>query len=101
MNFLLRNSQSNAYELPAVADSIEKDHKVLESSSSWPGALPGLGGADSSAGEDARLLANSAKMRTRMPIEDHADVLPEEGSILIPISELQLPFPHFVLFFLN
>lgn len=78
MNFFLRNSQSIAYELPTVAHAVEKDPQASESTGSWPGDLPG---------EDGRLVESSAKMRTRMAIEDHADVPTEGGSIIVPFSE--------------
>jgi hypothetical protein len=87
MNFLLRNSQSVLYELPEAADIAQKDQKLVEPTSSWSGTLPWPGGSDYGAGEDVRILATSAKMRTRMPIEGHVDVLPGEGSILVPFSE--------------
>lgn len=98
MNFLSRSSQTN--EVPpaaaAAAAAIEiadRDNRVSESSaSSLPAsaALVGLAGAEnnSGAGEDARgFSGSSASMRTRMAIQDHSDLLPDEGSILIPFSE--------------
>jgi hypothetical protein len=99
MNFLSRSSQTN--EVPpaaaaAAAAAIEiadRDNRFSESSaSSLPAsaALVGLAGAEnnSGAGEDARgFSGSSASMRTRMAIQDHSDLLPDEGSILIPFSE--------------
>lgn len=90
MNFLLRNSQAVVFELPEAADIAQKDPKLVEPTSSWPGALPWPGGSEYGAGEDVRILATSAKMKTRMPIEGHVDVLPGEGSILVPFSECHL-----------
>lgn len=95
MNFLLRSTQSSvpaveATPAPSVADSVEKGAGWLESSASWPGALLGATGTTAShysPDEDARLIPGSAKMRTRMPIEDHADVPPGDGSILVPFRE--------------
>lgn len=81
MNFLLRNSQAVACELPEAADIAQKDPKISEPTNSWPG------GSQYGAGEDVRILATSAKMRTRMPIKGHVDVPPGEGSILVPFSE--------------
>jgi hypothetical protein len=100
MNFLLRSTQSSVPAVepapPPVAEPVEKAG-WLESSASWPGALAGAAGAPQGGGpgaaaygapdEDARLIPGSARMRTRMPIEDHADVPPGDGSILVPFRE--------------
>ena len=66
---------------------MEKDPQASELTSSWPGGLSDLGGVDYVGGEDGRLVASSAKMRTRMAIEDHADVPTEGGSIIVPFSK--------------
>ncbi len=96
MNFLSRSSQTNEVPPAAATAAIEiadRDNRVSESSaSSLPAsaALVGLAGAENSsgAGEDARgFNGSSANMRTRMAIQDHSDLLPDEGSILIPFSE--------------
>ncbi|CAK9190388.1 unnamed protein product [Sphagnum troendelagicum] len=97
MNFLSRSSQTNEVPHAAAAAAIEiadRDNRVSESSaSSLPAsaALVGSAGAENNSGasEDARgFSGSSASMRTRMAIQDHSDLLPDEGSILIPFKEL-------------
>lgn len=103
MNFLLRSTQSSvpaveAVPAPAAApETTSGDYKGgwLESSASWPGALNGGGasaGGDYGASDEARLIPGSAKMRTRIAIEDHADVPPGDGAILVPFRK---GFNHF------
>lgn len=111
MNFLLRSTQSSvpaveAAPPPAADTTTTVDKGWLESSASWPGALNGGGqssaGGDYGSSEDARLIPGSAKMRTRMAIEDHADVPPGDGSILVPFRKRSLPqTPLFLSFFLS
>ncbi|KAG0616316.1 hypothetical protein M758_5G105200 [Ceratodon purpureus] len=93
MNFLLRSTQSSVPAVEAPPPVVEVGDKGgwLESSASWPGALSGAAGPTGFGGasdDDARLVPGSAKMRTRMPIEDHADVPPGDGSILVPFQAL-------------
>ena len=87
MNFFLRNSQSIVYEFPTVALTVEKDPQASELTCSWPRGLSDPEGVDYGGGDDGKLVASSAKMRTRMGIEDHADVPTEGGSIIVPFSE--------------
>lgn len=106
MNFLLRSTQSSVPAVAVEATPPPSSSGVevtgtgtapgldkggwLESSASWPGALNGgvgSAGGDYGASEDARLMPGSAKMRTRMAIEDHADVPPGDGSILVPFRK--------------
>lgn len=81
MNFLLRSTQPSVPEPPPPV--VEPTKGALESVASWPGALSMAGDYH----DDSRLFPGSARMKTRMPIEGHADVAPADGSILVPFRE--------------
>jgi len=104
MNFLLRSSQPVAPE-PSPALEPDKDTKVetepsysLEAPiSDYPSSKPSLDedckGADGvgisgSGGGNGGLGFEVLRAKARMVIEDHSDVTPEEGTILIPCREL-------------
>lgn len=103
MSFLLRSSQPVAPE-PSPAPEPDKDTKaetepsyslqtpISDYPSSKPSPDEDFKGADgvgiSGGGGNGGLGFEVLRAKARMVIEDHSDVTPEEGAILIPCKEL-------------